>query len=260
MLGNLLSRASRGQIDKETAVATMFQGISEAFSPISERTLVGTISPTLLDPLLQVYSNQNWLGWQIHPTPYYGNNAYGDDTRPKYRRVRDATDASVILSQKLNAWTLGDFVESGWADVYPDDIDHIAAYLTGGMGRTFGQTVDVFSKLLNGEEVTVKDVPLAKDLYRTVGVRESANLYFDRRNEISNAYKDALELREAGQPVPDHMLWRAALYRTMQIAEKHRKGTKKIASDPEAAYLMLNKAYVAAWKKNTPYSSESIFD
>jgi hypothetical protein len=260
LFGNLVSRVQRGQVDAETAIGTMFQGTMEAFSPISERTLVGTISPTIMDPWLQVYSNQNWLGWDIHPNPAFDNNAYGDDTRPKFRRVKDATQLSRVVSEKLNMWTGGSFVESGWADVFPDDIDHIAGYLGGGMARTFGQSVDVFQTLAAGDEVDTAQIPLIKDLYRKIGDGETSSLYFDRRNEVSNAYKDALELKEAGQPIPPEMMWKAKLYTTMKQAEKFRRGTKSVQQDPKRAYMLLNTAYVKAWKANTRYSSESIFD
>jgi len=252
LFGNLVSRVQRGQIGADEAIGEMARATFQSFSPIAENTLMGTLTPTIVDPLREINANQNFLGWSIHP--YWESNA------PNAMRPGDASQVSAVAAAKLNAWTGGNIVESGFADVFPEDIDHVAGFFAGGMGRTFGQSVDLFAKMANGDPVEVRDVPLAKDVYRQIGEAETRSLYFDRREKIQDAYRDAKDLTEAGLPIPAHTKWLADLNTIKQESERLRKGTKKVTQDVGAAYLRLNKAYIAAWKANTPYSSESIFD
>lgn len=262
LFGNLVSRIQRGTITTDEAIATMAHATVNAFMPISDNDLASTLSPTFVDPFFEIARNKNWLGWGIHPDPAFSNTGrYGDDSRPKSERYfSGASTAARLAAVKANQWTGGNYVESGWVDVYPDDIDHLTAYFLGGMGRTFGQSVDVFAKIANGEDVEPGDVPLVKDLYRQVLERDDRRLYFDRREEIAQAWKDAEIILERGDTVPPHILWRARLYDKMKELEKLRTGTSKITADPERAILGLNTVYVSAWKANTRYSGASIFD
>jgi hypothetical protein len=253
-MGNRLSKMTRGAITKEEAFSQTALAAFNSFSPIGGNSLMNMITPTILDPALEIATNEDWLGRPIYPD-------YPNMTGPDSQRYfGSATDAARIAAEKVNAWTGGSYAESGYVDVSPETIDHISGFLTGGTGRFFGRSTDMFAKIFQGKEVAVNDVPFARTLYTDTGEWLDRATYFDRRTEVREAYAAAKAYIEKGDKVPDEIRWKAELYKVQLQAERYRRGTTKVDKDEKRAYLLLNTAFNRSWKANTPYSSESIFD
>jgi len=252
-IGNRLSKVQRGVITKSQAMTDMFSALTNAFSPINGGTLVSAITPTALKPISEVDRNKDWLGRPIYPD--YPNMT-GPDSQRYFRSV---TNASRITAEKMNQWTGGTYAESGYVDVSPETIDHIAGTLMGGTGRFFGRSSDTISKMFQGEAPKLSTAPFTRRLYEDISVSNDRSLYFDRRTAIREAYGAAKAYAASGDPIPDHIKWKARLYKIQLQAERYRRGTKTVKKDEKRAYFLLNKAYISAWKANTPYSSSSIF-
>jgi hypothetical protein len=253
-MGNRLSKMQRGAITPEEALGDTALAAFNSFSPISGGSFMGMVTPTILDPALDIAVNKDWLGRPIYPD-------YPNMTGPDSQRFfGSVTDGSRIIAERMNAWTGGTYAESGYVDVSPETLDHISGYLTGGTGRFFGRTTDLFSKIFRGEDVEVNDVPIARTLYTDTGEWLDRSQYFDRRTAIREANAAAKAYTENGDPVPAGVQWMADLYPVQLQAERYRRGTSTVAQDADRAYLLLNTAYLRAWQANTPYSSESIFD
>jgi hypothetical protein len=253
-MGNRISKALRGAVDTDEAIKQVLLSMFNSFSPITGSNFVTLLSPTALDPIVELYGNEDWLGRPIYPD-------YQNMTEPSSQRFyASVSNASRVAADKVNEWTGGTYAESGFLDVNPEGIDHIAGFLTGGVGRFFGRNVDMFAKIFNDQEVEVSDIPVARLLYTDTKDWLETSLYYDRREEIEAAYKAAKSYAEHGDPIPDHIRWKADLYKIKLQAERYRRGTKTVKQDKERATKLLNSAYVNAWKKNTPYSSESLFD
>jgi|GEM_PF-2237516 len=252
-MGNRLSKLQRGAIDADQALGDTAKAAFSSFSPISGGNLLTMITPTAIDPIAEITTNEDWLGRAIYPD--YPNMT-GPDSQRYFASV---TSGAKNTAEKVNEWTGGTYAESGYVDVSPETIDHVAAFLLGGVGRTFGRFTDFFTKTAKGEEVETKDIPFVRNVYMEVDDNFDASNYFDRRTQIREAYAAAKAYHEAGDEIPDHIRWKAELYKTQQQAERMRRGTKTVKQDKERAYRLLNSAYIRAWKQNTPYSSETIF-
>ncbi len=253
-IGNRISQLQRGKITATEALGGTSKVAFNAFAPISGQNFVQLMTPTALDPALEIALNEDFLGRPIYPDY---PNMRGPDSQ---RFFGTASNASRAIADRLNAWTGGTYAESGYVDVSPETIDHIGAFLTGGVGRTIGKLTDAFTKVAKGEELEVNDIPLIRQLHIDVGAWTDRSLYFERREEIRNAYAAAKDYAEHGDPIPEDIRWKAAMYKAQLAAEKMRRGTKTVPQNEDRAYLLLNRLYVQQWQKHTPYSSESIFD
>jgi len=254
-LGNRLSQMYRGKVTGGKAFGDVAAAAFNSFVPISGGDLMATATPTILDPFIEIARNKNFLGWAIH-------NNYPNQRGPNSEQTAmgNPSLASQFIAQKVNAFTGGTYAESGWADFYPQDIDHIGGFLTGGVGRFFGRSSDIIANLLNGNDIEAGQVPLVRDLYLPPDQRADRRLYLDRSSMIKEAYAAAKAYYDAGDPIPERVRWVAALNDVRREAARYYRGSARTPRDRESAYYILNKAYVAAWKANTAYSSNSIFD
>lgn len=256
-MGNRLSKWQRGAITGKEAVGQTTKAALNSFSPINGNSFMSLVTPTILDPAVDIATNENWLGREIYPD-------YPNMTAPDSQRYfKSVSVASRVIAERLNSWTGGTYAESGLIDVSPETIDHVSGYLTGGTGRFAGRMTNLFAKAFGGEEageIEVNDIPFARTLYTETGEWVDRSNYYDRRQIIRAANNAAKAYEANGDPVPEQVAWRAALYDTLLQTERQRRGTSRVTKDEAAAYLRLNTAYVRAWKENTPYSSESIFD
>lgn len=256
-IGNRLSRLERGVSNERTALGDVAVLAFNSFSPISGQDLIHTITPTIASPIVEMATNKRFTGAPIYPR--YRQPGLPD----AYYHTSGATQASRLIAQRVNMWTGGSYAESGLVDVSPNSIDHVAGFLTGGAGRFIGQSANLIALTLGEGEVDPQDVPLLRDMYVPPQGWWTSSLYWDRRRELEAAHNQARRYEEAGDPVPHEIRWRADLWRNSDVrleAERLRRGTVGRRQDQASAYLLLNRAYVRAMMRNTPYSSESIFD
>ena len=253
-IGNRISQFQRGRRTGPEAIGDVAMTAFNAFSPINGNSFMSLITPTALDPSVEIAVNEDWLGRPIYPD-------YPNMTGPDSQRYfKSASEFSKVITDRVNAWTGGTYAESGYVDVSPETVDHVAGFLLGGVGRTIGRMTDIFAKASAGEPIESNKIPFVRTLYTDTGEWLDRTNYFERREEVREAAAALKKYRENRDPVPDHIKWRASLYKTMLEAERYRRGTKTVKKDEAKAYLLLNRAYVRLWKRNTPYSSDSIFD
>jgi hypothetical protein len=135
-------------------------GAMNAFNPIGgDGGLLQMASPTILDPFVQIASNENFFGAPIRPVqPTYlqyekpQSELYWSSVRPM---TRDA-------AKWLNSVTGGNRFKSGWIDQSPEDVDHIFDFMFGGAGAFVGRSMDWVYAVANDEDVKVREIPMVR--------------------------------------------------------------------------------------------------
>jgi predicted RNA methylase len=256
-MGNRIARLQRGVIDGDEAIGSFATVAFNSFSPISGQSFLSTISPTIAQPAVEMATNSNFFGSPIYPQ-------YQRPGEPDaYHHFGSATIAAQTIAQRLNQWTGGTYAESGYIDVSPESIDHVSGFLTGGAGRFVGDTVNLVAKALNDEDIVMDDIPLLSQMYVPPQDWWTSNLYWTRREEIQAAHYQARAYEDAGDPVPHDVAWRAAIWRNERVrleAERLYQGRAGRTQDREAAYRLLNEAYIRAMRREVPRYGESVFD
>lgn len=170
-----------------TGVLELGGALSDAFNPLGNMgNFVSGISPTVLDPAVELAMNRNWAGVPIRPEEFPGA-----PPKPESQRYfKSVTGASKAIAQGLNAATGGNEVRSGAVDISPEWIDYMSSYFLGGAGDFIRRSGDVIARVYNGEEIPIKDVPLAR---RFAGEK---NEYFDTQKFIQNLKEAQTNLEE----------------------------------------------------------------
>lgn len=254
--GLQISKIARGVKEPGEALADTLRVGFNSFSPVADSTMVGTVMPTVLDPVSQLVLNEDWLGRPIVPPYIYnpdGKNiyaAYGSDTHAgpdAYKHYAGASEMSRTIAQFMNRATGGDEVTPGLVDVSPETLDHWTGFLTGGMGRTLGQSLDAVAKVATGrgDEIEAYRIPFRSKVYGETGAWVDMDRFYRFREEIATA-KQRVALAEALGMRPDDGLRQLAaldkLYRDagkklgeLRLERKRIEGSTMTAAEKREA-------------------------
>jgi len=165
--------------DYGAAMSRILGAASDAFSPFGDGSLFQAVSPTLLDPLVQIVENKKFHGGPIRPeAPTF----VVSDT-PNYKQYWDKNPPSWVsraVTEGLSMITGGEKFEGikkdkegnpldhympGWFDVNPLDLDHIFGFMTGGLGKFVSRAVDTGINFAVGKPTASKDIPFIRQFY-----------------------------------------------------------------------------------------------
>jgi len=182
-IGQVVGLLNRDVISAPEALSHVAGTAYGAFFPFgSEATLLQAISPTLLDPVVQIHENKTFYGAPLRPPQY------GSAQKPAHQQYWQSVSP---VSKKLTSWlnTLGggDEVTPSpiWGmDVSPESLDHVMGFVTGGAGRTAGRLVRA---LFDRENTTVRDIPFARTVMGEADRRYDQAKYYKLRDEVTYA-------------------------------------------------------------------------
>ena len=150
----------------------MVSTMMNAFNPLGgDEGLIKILSPTITDPLIEIATNENFMGDNIMPD----NFKFGPQKPNSELYFRTVSQPSKSVAQWLNSVTGGSSWEPGMIDISPEVLDHMASFIFGGVGRTFGRMADLPAKISNGD-LQVRNVPFARQVYQ----EKVPYVYFDR--------------------------------------------------------------------------------
>ncbi|MBM66071.1 MAG: hypothetical protein CMH55_07550, partial [Myxococcales bacterium] len=184
-LGRVTGAVRAGVMEPWEAVKNAVAVAWESFYPLgSEADLAQTLSPTLLDPIIQIGENKTFYGAAIRPEPFDEelvpmSERYWQNVNPQLREI----------TAFLNRLTGGSKVESGDIDLSPEDLEHVFEFAVGGVGREAARLEKTIDRASRGEELLWKDIPI---LYRFMGEHDPAfdkGRYYRQRDDVRRAEK-----------------------------------------------------------------------
>ncbi len=208
----------------------MITSFFDMFNPIGNAGIsMQTLSPTVVDPLVALGENKDWTG-----SPISREDMSGLSPTPGYLRARDSASAfTTELARFFNLASGGTDFTPGKFSPTPEQLEYLAAQLTGGVGREVGKTVKTAEMLLSGEELPAYTIPLGGRLYgQTTGSAAESNRFYNnvRRMNLHNAELNGLrERRQSLQPYfrenPDARLIDSsrAAYRQVQALRNRKR-------------------------------------
>ena len=167
---------SPGKVAKDIALSLV-----DAFNPMGTAPSgLQLASPTLLDPYVQLATNENWNGAPMYP------ERYGPwDKRPDSQLAWKSTPQKYKdAAEWLNEVSGGDKFESGRLDISPEALEHWVGFLTGGVGRTTKRVMDLETGLASGEEREVRQIPFARVFAGETADYVVVGTYYDNREQI----------------------------------------------------------------------------
>lgn len=175
-------RYLRGKVKGMEAAANVGSATAQAANPVQSYSWLQMFMPTIADPWVDLYVNEDWKGDPIMPdvasydeTPPPDSQRYFNSVSPVYR---EATDY-------LNSISGGDKVRPGAIDVSPESVEYITDFLFGGVKQTVDQIATSIEKVAMGEPVDWTKVPLARTVYGGNSPQTGRDEYYDMRNAIA---------------------------------------------------------------------------
>lgn len=166
------------------------QAFMNAFNPLGgSGGLLNNIAPTLVDPLVELATNENFMGNKIAPDQV----PYGPERPDSQLYFRGATTASKEATEFLNEVTGGSKFESGLVDISPETLDHLASFVLGGLGRTIGRTADLPGKMIEGD-TEISDIPFLRNAYQEKNPRVDIDRFYANIQKVEGARDNYKEM------------------------------------------------------------------
>lgn len=169
--------------------ARMLNSFSNSFNPIGSSTLVQTITPTLLDPLIQIAENKTWFGGDLIPA----ENPFEKIKTPDSERSWRETNPSLKwVARELNSFTGGTKVRPGLADISPETMD-LWLDTIGGSALTFvKRSFSIPEKLITREDIALREIPFVRRFAGSKSEWADSRTYYDNVTQVLTV-KDELE-------------------------------------------------------------------
>jgi len=116
----------------------------------------GSIMPTPLRPMFDLYSNKDGLGRDIRPSWLEERNIAEVEKVYPWTANTKGGELAMVLAENL--------IDMGY-DVSPENLRYLYQTYTGGPGTTVDRLLSVTSNLWNGKKIESKDIPVARRFF-----------------------------------------------------------------------------------------------
>ncbi|HHR4436475.1 LPD38 domain-containing protein [Salmonella enterica subsp. enterica serovar Corvallis] len=187
LLGSTAEGVTRGNLTASKAAGNIVGGMLGAFNPLGSedsKTLTGTLfknaAPTILRPVADLWANESFMG-----TPIYQENFPTGTPKPESTLGRRSTpEAYKAFANWLNTSTGGSQYRSGALDIHPDKMKYWIDYVSGGMGRFAGKTIDAAAKTYNGIDIPPQQIPFLGKISGKVMPYADQQAMYDHIDEL----------------------------------------------------------------------------
>lgn len=191
--GQLLSEVSPkeafgGGASKSQALAKLAGAMLDNFNPLgASKSLLQTISPTIITPITDYALNMDYSGRPIMPTPSPFDATPPPNSQRYWSNVGDIPKA---IAQKINELTGGNEVRAGRLDVSPETIGQVFDFFTGSAGKFVERLATLPRGILKASQGemdwadVVGDIPMTRKVYGAVPSYVDTIRYQDLRKEI----------------------------------------------------------------------------
>ena len=182
--------APRATAGLTAALLNNFNPLEQAASLKEAHGWIRMVSPTIADPLVDVLSEKTPFGSPLMPEKQF------DGQPDSARHWRSINPVAKSIAQGLNEWTLGSAQSSGFIDVSPESVELMFESFAGGVGKTLSRVLNIVTSPATGQEVSVKDVPVARRFVGSPMEWEDRGRFYDNYHEVHGVYRTYEHLKE----------------------------------------------------------------
>jgi len=166
-----------------SAMLGSFFPVGTATSDDPSVSFVKTVSPTFLDPFVDLAVNENFWGSPIVKTDFPGSRE-----TPKSSKSMPSTRKEIVNSTKwLNSFLGGDEhrpAMEGWGDISPDALQYLFNYGLGAAGATAVRSYNSIDKWARDEDLKSQEIPFIRRIKGETTAMNTQSLYYDRKQKI----------------------------------------------------------------------------
>ncbi len=158
VIGQLAEQILHGDLQPGEAMSRLMKSGLDAFAPISGGSRAQLITPTILDPLIQIDENKNFFGGKIaKDQPQYGPSV--KESELHFKNVRPTTKA---VTKWLSENTGGKGKRAGVIEINPARVDHIINSYGGGLLKFLTNAITTGETFIReGQFPEYKHIPMA---------------------------------------------------------------------------------------------------
>jgi len=179
---------------KGDSFSRMLGAFIHGYNPMgSTGGLAQFLTPTVADPLAQIFENKNFAGNPIAPEQIPFGPPKPNSQLSWKRTPEPLKDAAIWLNDVSG----GDDVRPGNLDVSPEWMKIYWDFLAGGTGRFLSDLVGTPVKAILGEEWSVRDVPFLRKVIKQVGNSTDQSNFYAALDDIEYAMRDQKAAKES---------------------------------------------------------------
>jgi len=203
-MGEQLAMAATGQKGVWDSAVQAGTNVIDAVNPFGTNSPLSLLSPTLLDPITDIYTNKTFTGSPIHPEPQKWNQGIPRSDQ----KFSTTSPTATAFSKWVYSWS------NGAVDIYPGDAEYVYKWMFGGLGQNVGNAGAWANNTMDGKETKIENIPIIKAFVPS-GWNESSRYY-----ELKNKFDEkANQIRKAGKSVSDNPLM-SGISRVVNNADK----------------------------------------
>lgn len=198
--GRAMSRGIRGGATIGESLGSIAGTMAESLNPWGgANTFLNFIAPTVVDPIIDLYTNEDFSGTPIAPT----SSPFGIQEKNSQRYWNNTNPAYVSIADWMSRLTGGEgqYIP-GAAEWSPNQIQYMVEQVTGGTG-TFATRIydlvagkNVIEEMLTGGDVSANDIPFLRRAYGNITTRNDLDGYIKNRDRLLTI---RAELRDAAK-------------------------------------------------------------
>jgi hypothetical protein len=187
---NSIVHGAKGALENVSHLAGT---IANAFNPLGgSKRLIQILSPTITDPMVDLYLNENFAGNPIKPD----QPAFAPRKPESELYFKSVGRISKATATALNEISGGTKFQPGLVDVSPEILDYIVGFGTGGAGRMVNQTLTLVADTYQGKEIATRKIPFYRRAAGEVGEWYDSQKFYDHVEKIGQVEDEAEYLQE----------------------------------------------------------------
>jgi hypothetical protein len=198
--GRMLGKTVRGKATMGEMLTSGGVTMLDSLNPWGgSNSLLNWVMPTVLDPVVDLYQNEDFTGKPIAPpiSPYGGaeenrSQQYWNNTNPVYVTIAD-------YMSKLTG-RQGDFIP-GAAEWSPNQVEYVSDWLTGGTGTFLARAGRLLYSGAQGElpeDIDAGDLPVLRKGYGQITAKNDLQDYIEGRDKVLRIRKALRDARKEG--------------------------------------------------------------
>lgn len=197
--GRDLYRGMQGRAEPEEIVGSLIGGVMESSVNLFGQSpnLSQLVSPTFLDPFVQIMTEKDWTGRDLYRKDFgqAGSNAHAglERTPAVYRGI----------AQGINALTGGDEVESGMIDPHPETLKLLTDFFAGSLVGQLLSIPDTAKGIFTGDTNVNNVVGVGRFVRETPGISSRYYTELAKASETEKDYQKYIKLSEATRDADD---------------------------------------------------------
>lgn len=199
-LGDQLAGLKVGTITVADAINSIVAAAAMSFNPLGGDDAMSAISPLVLDPALELSRNRDAFDSPIHPEPYAGEA----EGVPAYTYFSGRTGpAFVWMAQGLNDLTGGNSVDPGLVSLYPNQLEYLWDFVSGGLGRFMTRAWEAGVNLPDGVPTPRERIPVLRAAIGKTTPRAESDRFYEISDDMADQsmrLTNAKKLIERGDP------------------------------------------------------------